>query len=218
LPSSGSPYIIDREKMKITESKFVGSYPGYENAPRPGLPEIAVGGRSNVGKSSLINSLLNRKNLAQTSKDPGKTKLLNYFEIMTKGGKPIMHFVDLPGYGYAKVSIHMRRGWKSLVEGYIEGSPNLKGFLLLVDSRRGVENEEIQLVEYLVDNGRPVFPVLTKCDKLKKNQRAEVVRNTVEALTSYGDAVFFPVLHSAKNGTGNDMIWRWMNERISDEG
>lgn len=129
-----------------------------------------------------------------------------------------MHFVDLPGYGYAKVSISMRRGWKSLVEGFIEGSPTLKGFLLLIDSRRGVETEEVQLIEYLVARGKPVFPVLTKCDKLKKNQRAEVVRETVEVLAGYGDAVFFPVLHSAKEGIGNDLIWRWMNERISDEG
>ncbi len=203
--------------MKITGSKFVGSYPRYDLAPSLGVPEIAFGGKSNVGKSSLINSLLNRKNLAQISKTPGKTRLLNLFVVSGGNGKPMVGFMDLPGYGYAKVSTSLRREWQAIIEGYIENSAGLKGFILLIDSRRGVEDRELQLIDYLIRNGRRVCPVLTKSDKLKKNQIAVLVREATAKLISYGDRVHYPILHSSKSGQGNDLIWRWMNERIRNE-
>ncbi len=204
--------------MKFTSARFVGSYPNYRQAPRTGLPEIAIGGRSNVGKSSLINSLLNRKKLAQISKSPGKTRLLNFFTVCDSKGSERLYLVDLPGYGYARVSESMRLSWKELVESYIEGSADLRGFVLLVDSRRGLRDEEFQLVEYLVSFGRQVCPVLTKSDKVSKSAAAAGLRESAAALERYGEKVAYPILHSSKTGGGNQSIWIWMNERIDDEG
>jgi len=203
--------------MKFTDSKFVGSYPGYESTPRHNLPEIAIGGKSNVGKSSLINSLLKRKKLAQTSKTPGKTRLLNYFVIEGKPGKSLMYFVDLPGYGYAKVSAETRKSWQPLVEGFLEKSTNLRGFLLLIDSRRGIGEDEDKLLEYLSYKIINTCPVLTKSDKLNRQDKSKIVRETSAKVKEYGDMIHFPILHSSVSGEGNDLIWRWMDERIKDE-
>jgi len=203
--------------MRFTDATFAGSFPDYEKAPKTGLSEIAFGGRSNVGKSSLLNSLLKRKELARISKTPGKTRLLNFFVLSDKEGKPLACFVDLPGFGYAKVSAAERKSWQSMVERYIEKSSLLKGFLLLIDSRRGVQEEEHQLVEYLLHQGKMVCPVLTKSDKLNRSQKADVVKKTTEILGPFGENVNYPILHSSKDGMGNDLIWRWMNERINDE-
>jgi GTP-binding protein len=204
-------------RMRFTGARFIGSYPDHKQAPRGGLPEIAIGGRSNVGKSSLINSLVKRKKLAQISKTPGKTRLLNFFALRGQNGRDKLFLVDLPGYGYARVSESMRRSWRSLVEGYIKASRNLRGFILLVDSRRGVEDEEMQLVKYLLSLNKRICPVLTKSDKLKRSRGSEMVRETTEILGQFGENVCFPVLHSSKDGRGNASIWRWMSERISDE-
>lgn len=203
--------------MRFGSARFVGSYPDYKQAPRLGLPEIAIGGRSNVGKSSLINSLVNRKKLAQISKTPGKTRLLIFFALSGQNEKEELFLVDLPGYGYARVPESIRRSWQTLVERYIEASHYLKGFILLIDSRRGVENEELQLVEYLLSLDKKICPVLTKSDKLKRSQGSEVVKKTMDILGRFGENVHYPILHSSKNGRGNMPIWRWMRERISDE-
>lgn len=203
--------------MRLASARFVGSYPDYKQAPRVGLPEIAIGGRSNVGKSSLINSLVKRKKLAQISKTPGKTRLLIFFALSGQNGKEGLFLVDLPGYGYARVPESMRQSWRKLVEGYIEASHYLRGFILLIDSRRGVENEELQLVEYLLSLDKKICPVLTKSDKLTRSQGSEVVKKTVEILGRFGENVHYPILHSSKNGRGNGPIWRWMSERINDE-
>jgi GTP-binding protein len=202
--------------MRYTKARYLASYPNYQLAPKTGLPEIAFGGRSNVGKSSLLNSLLNQKKLAQISKTPGKTRLLNYFAVMDNKNRDKIHFVDLPGYGYAKVSRDMRESWKSLIEGYLENSQHLMGFLLLIDSRRGIQEDDIQLIEYLHDLGKKVCPILTKSDKLGRQQKTLVVRESTEALSRIGEGLF-PILHSAKKGEGNDLIWRWIGERIDDE-
>ncbi len=203
--------------MKITDSKFVGSYPRHDLAPTMGLPQIAIAGKSNVGKSSLINSLLNRKNLARISKTPGKTRELNLFTIHGNKGKPLISFMDLPGYGYAKVSASLRDDWQTLVEGYLENCGDLKGVIMLIDSRRGVENRDLQLIEYLLRCRQPACPVLTKGDKLTRSQAANMVRDTTEALRHYGQPIHYPILHSSKDGFGNDLIWRWITERINDE-
>lgn len=202
--------------MKFEQAKFIGSFPDHRQAPRTGLPEIAVGGRSNVGKSSLINSLMRRKRLAQISKTPGKTRLLNYYTVSNDKDKPVLHLVDLPGYGYARVSAATREGWKSLIEGYIEGARKLQGFILLIDSRRGLEDEETQLIEYLLSQQRPVCPVLTKADKLSRRACVDVTRHTVASLKPFGPDVYPPILHSSVQRSGNDLIWRWIDERIGD--
>jgi GTP-binding protein len=202
--------------MRYSKARYLASYPDYKLAPKAGLPEIAFGGRSNVGKSSLLNSLLNQNKLAQISKTPGKTRLLNYFAVTDNKNKDKLHFVDLPGYGYAKVSREMRNSWKGLIEGYLENSQHLKGFLLLIDCRRGIQEEDIQLIEYLHSLGKNVCPILTKSDKLKQQQRTLVLRESTEVLMRIGEDLF-PVLHSAKTGEGNDLIWRWIGERIKDK-
>jgi GTP-binding protein len=202
--------------MKYNQARFIGSFPDYGQSPRTGLPEIAFGGRSNVGKSSLINSLLNRRKLAQISKSPGKTKLLNFFEILNDRGKESIFFVDLPGYGYARVAASVRESWKGLVEGYIESSRKLRGFVLLIDSRRGIEEEEIQLVEYLLSKERKVCPVLTKADKLPRQAGIEIVRHASAALRPLGADVYPPILHSSVKRMGNEHIWHWIDERISN--
>lgn len=201
--------------MKMSQAKFVGSFPDYKKAPRTGLPEIAFGGRSNVGKSSLFNSLVKRKSLAQISKDPGKTRLLNYYAILNLAGKDAVYFVDLPGYGYARVSKDIRQGWKKLVESYIDESSDLRGFVILIDSRRGLQEEEIQLIEYLLLKKRKVCPVLTKADKLTRQAGTDIVRETARILMPLGEDVHLPILHSSVTKSGNDLIWRWIDERIS---
>ena len=120
------------------------SYFNVEDLPKTGYPEIAFAGRSNVGKSSLINKILNRKKIAQVSKTPGKTKALNYFEINHK-----YYFVDLPGYGYAKVSKKERGSWGELIESYLVMSKNLKGIVHIIDCRRGIMDIDWALIEYL---------------------------------------------------------------------
>lgn len=203
--------------MRFTSARFVGSYPDHKQAPRLGLPEIAIGGRSNVGKSSLINSLVKRKKLAQISKTPGKTRLLIFFALSDQNGKEKLFLVDLPGYGYARVPESMRQSWRKLVEAYIETTQFLKGFILLIDSRRGIEDEELQLVEYLLSLDKKICPVLTKSDKLTRSQGSEMVKGTMEILKRFGENVYYPILHSSKNRKGNELIWRWMSERINDE-
>ena len=194
----------------------MGSFPDYKKAPHTGLPEIAFGGRSNVGKSSLLNSLVKRKSLAQISKDPGKTRLLNYYVITNLNGKDAAYFVDLPGYGYARVSKEIRLTWKKLIEDYIEQSSELMGFVILVDSRRGLQDEELQLIEYLLSKNRSVCPVLTKADKLTRQEGSNIVRSTSKILMTMGEMLNHPILHSSVKKSGNDLIWRWIDERILD--
>ncbi len=184
------------------------------------MPEIAIGGRSNVGKSSLINSLLNRKKLAKIAKTPGKTRLLNYFVILNEKGKEELYFVDLPGYGYARVPTAERKSWKNLIEGYIENSPGLRGFVLLIDSRRGVEPPELEFIEYLLMHKKRVCPVLTKSDKLSRQAGTEVAREAARLIMPLGDKVSFPILHSSEKKIGNDLVWRWIDEsqKIAKEG
>jgi GTP-binding protein len=200
------------------QTKFVGSFPDYKNTPQAGFPEIAFGGRSNVGKSSLLNSLIKRKKLAQISKDPGKTRLLNYYVLINAAGKEALFFVDLPGFGYARVPKEIRQGWKSLVEGYIENSKKLCGFVLLIDSRRGLQDEEMQLIEYMLARKRKICPILTKADKLTRQAGTVIVRDTAKTLGALGNNIGMPILHSSVTKSGNDLIWRWIDERIRNEG
>jgi GTP-binding protein len=203
--------------MKISQAKFVGSFPDYKKAPRTGLPEIAFGGRSNVGKSSLLNSLVKRKSLAQISKDPGKTRLLNYYTIANSAGKDAAYFVDLPGFGYARVSKEIRLSWKKLIESYIEESLELRGFVILIDSRRGLQEEETQLIEYLLLKKRKVCPILTKADKLSRQEGSDIVRETSRILMPLGENLHHPILHSSAKKIGNDLLWRWIDERILND-
>ncbi len=152
--------------MKITSAKFVASAATTASVPRPGLPEIAFIGRSNVGKSSLLNSLLNVKGLARTSSTPGRTQALNFFDINGE-----MLFVDLPGYGYAKVSKAERAHWGQLIEKYLAQRATLVLCILIVDARHEPSPLDLQMKSWLEHFGLSFLVVTTKIDKLSANER-----------------------------------------------
>ena len=151
-----------------TPAKFVISAAKPTDFPPPTLPEIAVVGRSNVGKSSLINPMVGQDGLARTSRTPGRTRLINWFEVASN---PPFHLVDLPGYGYAKVHAEMREGWRPLIETYLDKRETLAGVLLLIDIRRNAEDEELDFVPCLQERETRIIVALTKSDKLPKNKR-----------------------------------------------
>jgi len=191
--------------VKITAAKFVGAATSVRHLPPAGPPEIAVGGRSNVGKSSFLNMLLGRRGLARTSRTPGRTRQLNFFEI-----NDTFRIVDLPGYGYAVGSEAERRSWGPLVEGYLRGRPGLAGMLVLVDVRRGLQDEERELREFLEHLGVPHALIVTKVDKLGRGAAGRAVAPLVNEWTG-------PVVGcSALRGTGRPEAWRvirgWLDE------
>jgi GTP-binding protein len=183
--------------------ELVISAASQQDFPGPTLPEIAVVGRSNVGKSSLINALVSQ-DVAHTSRTPGRTRLLNWFRVEAKGGAFFM--VDLPGYGYAEVPRNMRASWRPLIESYLSNRATLRAVLLLIDIRRGVEEEELDFVPWLIDAGIDVIPVLTKADKLAKNRRAPVQAEVRRALALRRN----PLAVSAESGDQVDDLWRLM--------
>ena len=151
--------------MIIKKAEFVKSFAKTEGLDKLNKPQFAFVGRSNVGKSSLLNALCNRKNLAKTSSTPGRTRLINTFLI-----NDAFYFVDLPGYGYAKASKTEQIGWKSLIGGYLENSENLKLVFVLVDSRHEPTDKDMQMLEYLYAYQMPFKIIATKIDKLKKSE------------------------------------------------
>ena len=162
------------------------------------MPEIAFAGRSNVGKSSLMNALIKRRNLVKTSAKPGKTQSLNFFLL---GG--CMYLVDLPGYGYAKVSKKMKAAWQSLITAYLDSRKNLKCVVVIVDLRHGLKIIDLQLVDWLRTKRVPFLLVYTKADKLSANERA---KNGAILDAGFGVTSSERVLFSAKTGMGRDSL------------
>jgi len=185
--------------MTKIRARFVTSAASPSDFPPPSLPEVAVVGRSNVGKSSLINALVGRPGLARTSRTPGRTRLVNWFAIDER-----FLLVDLPGYGYAEVSQAMRESWRPLIEGYLSARTSLAGVLLLIDIRRGVQEEELDFAPWLAERAMPAVVALTKADKLAKNKRMLEVARAREALGLRKD----PLAVSALSGDGIDPLWR----------
>jgi GTP-binding protein len=185
--------------MTRIRAHFVTSAAGPSDFPPPSLPEVAVVGRSNVGKSSLINALVGQTHLARTSRTPGRTRLVNWFEIDGR-----FHLVDLPGYGYAEVSQAMRDSWRPLIEDYLAGRETLAGVLLLIDIRRGAQEEELDFAPWLAERAMPVVVALTKADKLPKNKRMLEVRRARQALGLSRD----PLAVSVLDGDGIAPLWR----------
>jgi GTP-binding protein len=171
--------------------------------PKPRAPEIAFLGRSNVGKSSLLNKLVGRQGLARTSATPGKTRLLHWYRVTRRGAE--LWLVDLPGYGYAKVSREERDRWRPLVESYLGARPSLRAAVLLQDLRRDWSEDESLLVEWLAERGVPVIVALTKSDKLRPMQRARRVRE-LRAQTGLPAAQVVAI--SAQTGDGVPELWK----------
>jgi len=189
--------------VKVVHAEFRATALRPSEIPAARGPEIALAGRSNVGKSSLINRLAGRRALARTSRTPGCTRGLIFYEI--DGGR--FTLVDLPGYGWAQRSKQERSGWKALIEYYLENREALAGVLVLVDVRRGPEDEERMLAEYLTSSGIAYGWVLTKCDKLSRGRLAARIR---ELEPDFGGAP--AIVTSSETGRGVDAVWRWISE------
>jgi GTP-binding protein len=185
--------------MTRIAARFVTSAAQPSDFPPPSWPEVAVVGRSNVGKSSLINALVGHDRLARTSRTPGRTRLVNWFAIEER-----FFLVDLPGYGYAEVSQATRDSWRPLIEGYLTERTSLAGVLLLIDIRRGVQDEELDFAPWLAERAMPAVVALTKADKLAKNKRTLEVGRARAALGLRRD----PVVVSALSGDGIEPLWR----------
>ena len=186
--------------MIIRSAKFVCSAVTPEQYPPADLPEVAFAGRSNVGKSSLINKILNRRKLVRTSKTPGRTQLLNFFEI-----NEVYRFVDLPGYGYAKVPAEVQRRWRPMVETYLTSRSNLKGMVLLLDIRREPSKEDLDLWHWLQTTGTEVITVITKADKLSKNKGYKQMAAIARSLGCKREEL---IKFSAMTGEGVEEIWQ----------
>ena len=173
--------------------------------PDTGRPEIAFAGKSNVGKSSLINALMNRKNLARTSSQPGKTQTINFYNVNSQ-----MYLVDLPGYGYAKVSLEEKAKWGKMIERYLQGAKNLKALFLLIDIRHDPGANDKQMYDWIVANGyRPII-IATKLDKLKRSQVKGCVTAIRKGLGLKEGDILIPF--SAETKAGREEIWQKMDE------
>jgi GTP-binding protein len=189
--------------LKILSARIVATAAGPEGFPAGGLPEVAFLGRSNVGKSSLLNRLVARKQLARTSRTPGKTRLIHFYRVDRPGRELIL--VDLPGYGYAKAAKSERGRWKELVEGYLEGREALRAAVLLQDLRRDASEDETLLLRWLAEREIPALVAFTKIDKLKPVKRAARLRALGSGFTVQAD---WMVPTSARTGGGIDELWR----------
>ncbi len=186
--------------MKVTSSDIVISAVRPAQYPETELPEFALAGRSNVGKSSFINKMLNRKGLARISSKPGKTQTLNFYLI-----NEILHFVDVPGYGYAKVSKSERAAWGKMIETYITSREQLKAVVLIVDLRHPPTPDDIMMYDFLKHHGIACVVIATKADKIPKGKWQKYLKVTKETLDlDENDQI---VLFSSETGEGKDKAW-----------
>jgi GTP-binding protein len=190
--------------MKVKDAVFIKSARIPGEYPQQGLPEIAFAGRSNVGKSSLINRLVHRRDLAKTSSTPGKTRLLNFFAI-----NATLSLVDLPGYGFARVSEGVRKSWGAMVETYLKKRKELRLVVLLVDARLGPTDLDLQLIGWLRHYHIRFITVATKIDKISKSRRASAIKRIRDGLTESSASV---LPFSAVTGEGKDLVWKEIME------
>ncbi len=190
--------------MRFDKVEFEAAYGTFEQLPKSELPEIVFSGRSNVGKSSLMNKLANRKSLARVSSVPGKTITINFF----KGDG--VKLVDLPGYGYAKVSFSEKQRWAQMMEGYFSSGRNIKLVVQITDMRHPITNDDRSMIEFLEHYEIPYIVVLTKSDKLNKSERTKRMTEIVEELSEYNNAAFVPC--SSKNGEGIEELKKIIEE------
>jgi len=192
--------------MKLKEARFVKSGTRLSHYPGGSFPEAAFCGRSNVGKSSLINCLLNRRALARTGSTPGRTRLINFYLVNQQ-----FYFADLPGFGYARVSGEMRQDWKRMVEDYLEKRSQLKVVVLIVDLRRGLAGEELEFLDWLELRGKKVLVVATKSDKLKRQERARA-RQALEA--QIGERGLEVIEFSSVSREGREQLWEALEKAL----
>ena len=192
--------------MRVISAEFIKSAQKPAHYPSPDFPEIAFAGRSNVGKSTLINVLVNRKRLVKTSKTPGRTQLINFFLINNA-----LSLVDLPGYGYAKVPKALRFSWGPMLETYLSNRKSLKGVVLILDIRRTPGSHEINFIAWLNQQNIPCILVLTKRDKLSKNQQIKQQHvNSKHLFKLPQDFILF----SGKTKAGKEALWTAINALI----
>lgn len=183
----------------IRSAAFVKGAVDPKHYPVHDFPEVAFAGRSNVGKSSLINCLVQRKKLVRTSRTPGQTQTINFFRV-----NDAFCFVDLPGYGFARVPENIRAKWRPMVESYLTGRANLRGIVHIMDARHIPTSDDIQLWQWLRSRKIPAIPVLTKADKLRRNDRQPSLKRASETL---GVPMETLLLFSAVTGEAQDQLW-----------
>lgn len=193
--------------MKIVNPKFVKSAHKIEDYPYNNLPEIAFAGRSNVGKSSMINTILNRKGLARTSSKPGHTRSINFFNIDNK-----FYLVDLPGYGFAKVPEKEKEKWKGLINDYLHYRENLKGIVMIVDARHKPTEQDEMMLNWIREFRIPKIIVATKADKLSNNKKAKQKKIIFNTLRLIEEEMF--TFFSAKTAEGKKQIFSFINQII----
>jgi GTP-binding protein len=197
--------------MDVLRAELVTSASSRGGFPREGLPEIAFVGRSNVGKSSLLNALAQRRALARTSATPGKTRLVNFFRVERRDRPPLL-LVDLPGYGWARVAKRERAAWQRLIEGYLAGRAALRAVLLLLDARRDPGDDERDFLPWLAQRGVVVRIVVTKLDKLGAAEREARLRAIARELGIPREAM---LLTSAQSGAGTAELWREIDALVA---
>lgn len=196
--------------MRIVSSEYVISAVGPDQYPAGSRPEIAFAGRSNVGKSSLINKLLNRRALARTSGSPGKTRALNFYDI-----NGTFYFVDLPGYGFAKVSKDTKAQWGKMIEEYLLNREHLKAVIQLVDIRHEPSNEDIQMHDWLKHYGIPTVLAATKADKVPRGKWQKHLKLISQGIKPLPETPV--VCFSAETGQGRDELWGIIGNKLQEK-
>jgi len=195
--------------MIVHSVDFITSAPALASCPPPEWPEIAFAGRSNVGKSSLVNCLLNRKGLVRTSSTPGRTQLLNYFAINDQ-----LYFVDLPGYGFARAPRSVREKWQPMVHGYLKGRATLKAVVWLLDVRREPSKEDLQFLDWLEESAIPTIPVVTKIDKVSRNELGRCLAK-ISSSTGLPVELFTPF--SVLSRKGHAELWELISMALEPD-
>jgi GTP-binding protein len=192
----------------LISAKFVTSVYDYRKVPQERRRAVAISGRSNVGKSTLINAITEGKKIAKVSSTPGKTQALNFFLADNK-----FHLVDLPGYGFAKVPPEVKKSWGKLVEGYLTENPDLRGLVFLIDCRRDLQPDDVTLLEWVVNRELPFLIVMTKADKLSRSKLMQAVQK-MEKLLFGGQIPGSLIPFSAKSNLGKKEVLQWIRRAV----